>query len=224
MKHASTRDLYCYWDGLRGTRLAPERADIDPAAIRGILTDTFILEVDDKAEYPFRLAGTRVCALIGHELRGTSLLDPWRIMDRAEIRSLLETVCNDAAAVVVGVEARSNQGAVLDLELLLLPLRHHGRTHARILGSLTAAEMPYWVGTSPIVSLTVRSSRILAARARAMPVDLLDPLRAKPLPDEPAGADSPAMGLQSTRELPALRLPALARRVAHLAVIQGGRS
>ena len=47
MKHAATRDLYCYWDSLRGARTAPERVDIDPGAIRRILGDTFIVEVDE---------------------------------------------------------------------------------------------------------------------------------------------------------------------------------
>ena len=31
---------------MRGARSAPERSEIDPAAIRGVLGDTFILEVN----------------------------------------------------------------------------------------------------------------------------------------------------------------------------------
>ena len=44
MKHPSNRELFEYWNERRGTRLAPERADIDPAAIRKVLGDTFVLE------------------------------------------------------------------------------------------------------------------------------------------------------------------------------------
>jgi hypothetical protein len=37
MKHAASRELYAYWQEKRGTRPAPERTDIEPGAIRGVL-------------------------------------------------------------------------------------------------------------------------------------------------------------------------------------------
>ncbi len=68
MKRAVTRELYRYWDALRGSRPAPDSADLHPAAIRSCLADLFVL--DCEPGYPFRLAGTSVCALFGHELAG----------------------------------------------------------------------------------------------------------------------------------------------------------
>src|SRR5690242_17988030 len=61
MKTAPTRKMYAYWNARRGSRLAPERGDIEPGAIREILSDSFIVSFDDTADHPFRLAGTRVC-------------------------------------------------------------------------------------------------------------------------------------------------------------------
>jgi len=61
MKHAASRELYAYWEERRGQRPAPERADIEPGAIRAALSDTFILELDAGDGHSFRLAGTRVC-------------------------------------------------------------------------------------------------------------------------------------------------------------------
>ena len=40
MKHPSSRAFFAYWDKKRGTARAPDRADIDPAAVRGLLGDT----------------------------------------------------------------------------------------------------------------------------------------------------------------------------------------
>jgi len=57
MKHPSNRELFEYWNMLRGERLAPERADIEPSAIRTILGDTFVLERDGWKDPVFRLAG-----------------------------------------------------------------------------------------------------------------------------------------------------------------------
>lgn len=196
MKHAATRDLYCYWDALRGSRSAPERVDIDPGAIRRVLGDTFILEVDDNGEFPFRLAGTRICALLGHELRGTSSIDPFFGTDRAEIRRLLRGVCDDSAAIVVGIDALSSEGQALELELLLLPLRHRGQTHSRILGSLTPSTHPYWVGTCPLVSFEIKSMRVM-----------------------PQGSRDVIARAEDTRPLPEGM-----RRVGHLTVVDGGRA
>ena len=57
MKHATSRELYDYWDRLRRGQPAPHRGDIEPSDIRRILADTFILEVGDRETYMIRLAG-----------------------------------------------------------------------------------------------------------------------------------------------------------------------
>ena len=51
--------------------------------------------------------------------------------------------------------------APLDLEMLLLPLRHHGKTHARLIGSLAPSLIPSWFGLVPAESLSLNSLRIL---------------------------------------------------------------
>src|SRR3979411_214660 len=56
--------------GAHPARRAPERGDIEPGAIRNVLGDSFIIAYDPEADHPFRLAGTRVCALFGRELKG----------------------------------------------------------------------------------------------------------------------------------------------------------
>ena len=68
MKHPSSRALYAYWDTLRAGRAAPERGELDPGAIRTILGDVMILEVGGPHRYAVRLAGTRICSLMGREL------------------------------------------------------------------------------------------------------------------------------------------------------------
>jgi hypothetical protein len=71
MKHPSNRELFD-WNMRRGERLAPERADIEPSAIRKILGDAFVLERHGVSNPVFRLAGTRLCALFARELKGES--------------------------------------------------------------------------------------------------------------------------------------------------------
>src|SRR6202047_5429340 len=65
MKHPSSREFFAYWDAKRDGARAPERSEIEPGAVRELLGDIFVLSYDAAAGYPFRVAGTRICALLG---------------------------------------------------------------------------------------------------------------------------------------------------------------
>ena len=161
MKNATTRALHAYWDSLRAGRAAPERGDLDPGAIRTLLGDVFLLEMDGQARHTVRLAGTRICTLLGHEWKGRAFDGPFPDGDRREIHKLLDGVCTAAAPVVAGVTGETADGRQIDLELLILPLRHRGRTHARLLGSLSCENWPYWAGQTPLSRLRLVSFRHL---------------------------------------------------------------
>src|SRR2546423_4823866 len=94
MKQASSRELFGYWAARRGKRAAPERGEIEPGAIRRALADAFILEFDRHAGHPFRLAGTRICALLGRELKNEALLDLWDEETRAPLAQLVSVVAD----------------------------------------------------------------------------------------------------------------------------------
>ncbi|WP_158818289.1 PAS domain-containing protein [Methylocapsa sp. S129] len=161
MKLAASRELHSYWNLLRGGRSAPERSEIDPGAIRGVLADTFILEVDRSKRYPIRIAGTRTNSLFARELKGAAFLDLWQTPDQREIAAILASVADETVAVLAGVSTHPPGLRPLDLELLLLPLRHHGDTRARILGAFSPAFLPSWIGLLPAAPMTLSSLRVL---------------------------------------------------------------
>ncbi|WP_210200350.1 PAS domain-containing protein [Cohaesibacter celericrescens] len=161
MKHQVTRELFTYWDGLRGGRTAPERSDIDPAEIHQILGDTFILEYGNQNALNFRLAGTRLCGSFCRELKGRSFLDIWSQEDTSSIKLLLAAVAEDEAAAVIGFKGKTERDQELDFEAVLLPLRHYGQPKSRILGAASPADMPYWVGIWPLTELSVTSMRLI---------------------------------------------------------------
>src|SRR5438309_12072410 len=92
MRQAATRELFAYWDRLRKGRAAPERAEIDPAAIRNVLADTFLLEIDPGCTFPIRLSGTRLNALWLSEQKGRSFLDLWADEERRCVAAMVLTV------------------------------------------------------------------------------------------------------------------------------------
>jgi hypothetical protein len=175
MKHPSTRELFDYWNARRGFRPAPERSEIEPGAIRRVLADTFILGTDPVIGHPFRIAGTRVCAIFGRELKGVAFTDLWREASRPSVRELLAVVSTETVGVVAGASAHSCEGALLKLEFLALPLAQRDGANGRILGALAPTETPYWLGTSGLGPLTLGSIRYLGtqtSRATAPPPSL----------------------------------------------------
>jgi hypothetical protein len=161
MKHSSIRALFEYWNTRRGERAAPERADIEPGAIRHVLADTFILAFDPRAGHPFRIAGTRACALLGRELKGVGFLDLWAGQSRGLVGDLITVTAHEQVGSVASASGESACGNPLDLELLLLPLSHLGRSDARVLGALAPCEVPYWLGASALGSLRLATLRYL---------------------------------------------------------------
>ena len=81
MKREASVNLFQYWNRLRDGRRAPRRTEIEPADIKMLLGDTFILETDSRGEAVFRLAGTRLCAIYGQELKGCAFASLWNERD-----------------------------------------------------------------------------------------------------------------------------------------------
>ncbi len=161
MKNTSTRLVYEYWDALRGERAAPERGEIEPGALRHALADTFVLENEPIGPI-FRLAGTRLCALIGSELRGRAFTAIWPdVESQGDVRRLVQTVMDETAGAVAGLAGETLNGTPIYLELLLLPLRYRGRTHARVLGALSPASAPDWLGLDQLDTMRMISLRML---------------------------------------------------------------
>jgi hypothetical protein len=208
MKHVASRELYDYWNRVRGSERAPHRGAIEPSDIRRILADTFILEVVDRSTYLVRLAGTRVCSIYCRELKGTNFLDLWRADDRSALSTLAAAVSEDGAAAVVTLDAKTDRDQAAAAELLLLPLRHAGDAFDRVLGSLALLDRPYWLGSEGVTHQTIASLRLI------WPDERPNFMRRR--------TDGPAAS--AVRTMPATgMLPATPRRRGHLVVFDGGK-
>ncbi|AZG76128.1 PAS domain-containing protein [Methylocystis rosea] len=162
-----TRDLHDYWGRLKGERAAPDRAEIDPVAIRHILPDIFIIEVDPERRLPLRLCGARVNALWQREQKGRSFLEWWRAPRREEAAEAIRRVIDTQTPLVA--RARTARTApdrdAAEFELLLLPLRHFGKSCSRVLGSLAPARRLDWVADCPVGPLDLVAARMLEDKA-----------------------------------------------------------
>src|ERR1700738_2917559 len=139
MKHPSSREFFAYWDEKRAGARAPDRSEIEPGAVRELLGDIFVLSYDPTSGYPFRVAGPRVCALLGCDLKDRSFSALFAADARREIEEIIAVVAEETLPAIAGITATSENGAPAHLELLLLPF--NTRAHAPI--SLTGLLAPF---------------------------------------------------------------------------------
>ncbi|QXX74520.1 PAS domain-containing protein [Methylovirgula sp. HY1] len=205
MRHRAARELFDYWNALRGSRPAPERAEIDLAAIRGLIADMFMLEVDAADLFPFVLSGTRVNALACAEQRGRSFLDLWARQEQHNVTALLLSVIDSACPLIAVADAKPAGWQDYEIELLLLPLGRRGQDRTRILGLIAPSTPPSWLGLLPVQDLSLRS------------VQTIDNAAA------PNGFDPEILFKTAPVAPQAKRFGAPLKKVLHLRVFQGGR-
>ncbi|MGB3387516.1 MAG: PAS domain-containing protein [Pseudaminobacter sp.] len=210
MKHSGSIDLFHYWNRLRDGRRAPKRTEIEPVDIKALLADTFILERDTRGEAIFRLAGTRLCATFGRELKGFSFPSLWREKDRRLVARLVFGVFQSKSVIVITFDGLSRNGRSLQFELLLLPL-DGGIENPRAMGVMSPAEKPFWLGADPISDALIDSVRVVDPDREPMF------LRNRPAVTVPSLAPSASTLAEpvGTRDG--------ARRIRHLVVLPGGR-
>jgi len=165
MKHPSSREFFAYWDEKRGDARAPDRSDIEPGAVRELLGDIFVLSYDSDAGYPFRVAGTRISALLGRDLKDQSFSGLFADESRGEIEDVIGCVAEEMLAAVAGLTATSANGSVAHLELLLLPFS--ARAHAPI--SLTGLLAPFERDLTTLRDFRLTSWRYLHRPEKLVP-------------------------------------------------------
>lgn len=210
-RHASSQQLYAYWQGQRDGRPAPLRSAIEPVHFAKLLGDTFLLDASHTTAFPFRLAGTGLCANFGRELTGDDFLSIWQGADRETLATTLRTIARNASVAVVEIAGQTQRGNTVPVEMLLMPVSQDGQRHDRILGLFSPLERPYWLGMKPIVRQQVLGLRWLKPEA-SVPAAASIAIRPHPAllrKPEPASPDTPAQ-------------PA-GRRHHHLVVLDGGR-
>lgn len=208
MRSKTAIEIYAYWDELRGHREVPSRNQIEPAHIRNILADLFILEKTANGDVRFRLAGTRICALFARELRSTAFDALWLGEQTARLRRVTNEVMQHKSPVVLSASAAlAGTADRLPTEIILLPLRSPDGDIDRIIGALVPLTRPHWLEATPVNFLDLDSIRALDVEKTS--------LFLQNRPEIPLPARQPNRANQS--------LAGAIRRVLHLRVFEGGR-
>jgi hypothetical protein len=128
--------LKTYWERLRAGRIAPFRAEIDPREFEIALENMFIVERIAPGNLRIRLAGMKVCEMMGMEVRGMQPALFIAEEDRARFDRLLDVVMSEPAVVEIRLEAPSRPAAYR-ATMLLMPLRSDFGEVNRVLGCMS---------------------------------------------------------------------------------------
>ncbi|MBP7000240.1 PAS domain-containing protein [Amaricoccus sp.] len=123
--------LKSYWERLRAGRIAPYRAEIDPRQFESALENMFIVERISPDNMRIRLAGMKICEMMGMEVRG---MQPGYFMDEADrvrFERLLNVVMAEPAVVELKLTAANGRYRAT---MLLMPLRSDFGDINRVLG------------------------------------------------------------------------------------------
>lgn len=163
--------LKSYWERLRAGRIAPYRAEIDPRQFESALENMFIIERLSPDNMRIRLAGMRICEMMGMEVRGMQpgfLIDE---PDRLRYERLLNVVMAEPAVVELKLSA-DGRGGRFRATMLLMPLRSDFGEVNRVLGCTSGQGE---VVSAPLlfriedVAVTPIEPNANAEAARAMP-------------------------------------------------------
>lgn len=134
MKHKNSHLLVGYWSRLRKGREVPDQIDIDPRAIKRLLSQVFILDAANAARPVYRLAGTTTCDRFGVELRGTEFFAHWEPQSGAALTSLLRhslRLRQPLCLLAIGV---TPDNGMVEIETVLAPVSFGAAEPTRFMG------------------------------------------------------------------------------------------
>jgi len=134
IKHPKLRQLYDYWDGKRGERRMPARADLDPVDIRFAIGDVILADVldEDPPRFFIRLHGTNLSERTSFDLTG-KMLDE---MPAPEFRDLSTRSFRRVVRTREPLHALADRmldGRIQRYEAIILPLSADGARVDRLM-------------------------------------------------------------------------------------------
>jgi hypothetical protein len=161
MKHRNSHLLVGYWSRLRKGRDLPDQTDIDPRAIKRMLSTVFILEASDPARPIYRLAGTSLCDRFGIELKSTNFLSHWEAGSRGALTALLRQALATKQPICLSSIATTSDHGMIELETILAPVSFGPGLPVRFIGLVQVLSDPSPLAGKPIAFERLVGSQLI---------------------------------------------------------------
>ena len=194
MKHKNSHLLVGYWSRLRQGREVPDQTDIDPRAIKRLLSYTFILDCEKPGRPFYRLAGTALCERFGFELKGTSFLGHWESRSGLALSSLMRQALKLRQPICLSSIAATADNGMVELETVLTPVSFNGGEPTRFFGMVQMLSDP-----APLLGRSIAYERLVSSQL----IQEADPL---PNYDQNQPPPPPPPALRTHPKAPYLKL------------------
>jgi hypothetical protein len=132
---AELKALYEYWDTVRGGRVMPARADIDPAKIPRLLPHIIMYTV--ATDYTIRLVGEEIVRFTGRNATGSPVASTMSLRSAEMMTKILDAVATEQVPKFRAGKAHwQSDKTYHDFEACFLPLSADGKTVNIILGGI----------------------------------------------------------------------------------------
>jgi hypothetical protein len=159
MKHKNSHLLVGYWSRLRAGREVPDQIDLDPRAIKRLLSYTFILDCENPVRPVYRLAGTALCERFGFELKGTGFLGHWEAQSSLSLAALLRQSLKLRQPLCLSSVAATAENGMVELETILTPMSFNGGEPTRFFGMVQMLSDP-----TPLLGRTITYERLIGSQ------------------------------------------------------------
>lgn len=134
------RALKRYWDGKRGGRAMPGRADLDPIDIPELLPNVVLVDTAEALDgFRYRLIGTEACIAFDCDRTGARFSDLPRTEYFDELHGLYWRAFQERTPQYVHGPLGATAGDRIQFSRLTLPLSHDGSHVDMILGGIVVA-------------------------------------------------------------------------------------
>jgi len=138
----ASRGFIRNWFDLRDGRIAPDRRDIDPVRMAGLLPKLWLWEyVEARQDFRCRLAGEEICAVFGRNPRGTFLSHWVPSSVYATARARYRRVIEEPAICLASGNSYVEDNKQAWCERLIAPMTDGGDRPTVVFG-LTAWHLP----------------------------------------------------------------------------------
>ncbi len=161
MKHKNSHLLVGYWSRLRKDRDVPDQTDIDPRAVKRMLSHIFILDAINPARPTYRLAGTSLCERFGMELKGVGFLTHWDGQSGTALASLLRQSMKTCQPVCMSSIGASTDCGMVEMETIILPISFNGGEASRFLGMTQILSDATPLGGRPVAFQRLIASQLV---------------------------------------------------------------
>jgi hypothetical protein len=135
--HPNSKMLMRAFNQMRGERTAPRREDLDLKQIRKLVPSLFIAEqTASSGDFRWRLAGTAISRLMGHEVTGRSVMEGWDRQDSEKIRRFFSKISGTHRPDLLRLRFMTDKDQWLLAQIAAVPLMAADGLTTQVLGGL----------------------------------------------------------------------------------------